>query len=469
MKSIRNLVVLSFSILLVFLTLSLSVFFLLGTLQDRAHQAFLEKNEAMLMLSRTVSHMNVLSSTMLRASSAELVADYQKAMLELEQEISTVRSIPEVDGELKEVLRRLSNFNEYQYELVKDASVSAYDKFTYIRDSVIQHQMAVEELVLELYTRTSNTFASYEKRLSTIEYSFWILLVTSLVFMIFSAIRAAKRILLQMQQIQSAAHRLAANDWSTPDIPGSGFLEFDELAVSMNRMKREILQYLQQLEQQALKEKELGDKLLEAEQQEKYLIQAQLANLRAQINPHFLFNALDIIGKVAFLNDPELAMELIEAVSKILRYSLDATDVLVPLADELSVIKQYLLLQQVRFGERVTIEYVIETLAEQARMPAMILQPLIENCFKHGMKTKTDLHIRIEAALVGSDLSLIIEDSGEGFDPAVLPNATSHIGLQNVSTRLHLRYKREGLFSIESEKHSHTIVRLTIPQGEEIA
>ncbi|NBK26417.1 MAG: hypothetical protein EOM68_30960, partial [Spirochaetia bacterium] len=76
-KSILRLVAFSFILLLLFLSISLSVFFVLGTLQDRAHQAFLDKNEEVLSLSRTVSQLNVLSSTMLRSSSTELIPDYR--------------------------------------------------------------------------------------------------------------------------------------------------------------------------------------------------------------------------------------------------------------------------------------------------------------------------------------------------------------------------------------------------------
>ena len=469
MKSILHLVALSFILLLLFLSISLSVFFILGTLQDRAHQTFLKKNEEILSLSRTVSQLNVLSSTMLRSSSTELIPDYRNTMVALDKQIEQVRLIPEVDSELDAILRRLADFNDYQQTLLNDSSILPFETLTYIRDSVIQHQMAVDELVLGIYRLSSETFASYESRLRTIEYSFWLLLITSIFMIVLTGSRYARRIGLQIKLIQHAAHRLSERDWATADIPSSGFLELDELATGMNKMKREILYFMQKLEAQAEKEKELSDKLIESEKRDKLLMQAQLSALRAQINPHFLFNALDIIGKVAFLNNPELAMELIEAISKILRYSLDATDQLVPLSDELSIVQHYLLLQKVRFGERVVIEYAIAEEARQARLPAMLLQPILENCFKHGMKAQASLMIRISAMYEEALLKVIIHDTGEGFDLADHPqDGVSHIGLHNVSSRLSLRYKRDDLFTIQSQKEVCTTVMLLIPQIEDL-
>ncbi|NBK24480.1 MAG: hypothetical protein EOM68_20930, partial [Spirochaetia bacterium] len=215
---------------------------------------------------------------------------------------------------------------------------------------------------------------------------------------------------------------------------------------------------------------ELGEKLIESEKRDKLLMQAQLSALRAQINPHFLFNALDIIGKVAFLNNPELAMELIEAISRILRYSLDATDQLVPLSEELSIIQHYLLLQKVRFGDRVTFEYAVTDAGRAARMPAMLLQPILENCFKHGMRAQASLHIRLQADLDQDILKVVVHDTGEGFEKdETMIGPSTHIGLNNVSSRLSLRYKRDDLFSIESKKHAFTTVTLRIPQEEEPA
>lgn len=470
MKSILRLVALSFILLLVFLGISLSVFFVLGILQDRAHQDFLNKNEVVLNLSRTVSQLNVLSSTMLRSSSTELIPDYRNTMALLDRQIEQVRLIDEVDADLGSILRRLAYFNDYQRTLLNDSSILPFETFTYIRDSVIQHQMAVDELVLGVYRLSSETFASYESRLGTIEYSFWLLLIAGIFMMVLTGLRYARQIRLQTKQIQHAAHRLAERDWATADIPSSGFLELDELAAGMNKMKREILYFMQKLEEQAEKEKELSKKLLESEMHERLLIQAQLAALRSQINPHFLFNALDNIGKVAFLNQPELAMELIEAVSRILRYSLDATDQLVPLSEELSIVEHYLFLQKVRFGERISIDYAVAEESRTAYMPAMLLQPILENCFKHGMKARTSLDIRLETTLEHGLLKIVVHDTGEGFEsthPMIGPS--SHIGLHNVSSRLSLRYKRGDLFSIESKKHAFTTVTLRIPQQEEPA
>lgn len=237
----------------------------------------------------------------------------------------------------------------------------------------------------------------------------------------------------------------------------------------MNKMKSEILHYIDQIKEKARLEKTLSEKLIEAETKDKLLIQAQLTNMRSQINPHFLFNALDLIGKVAYLNNPELAMELIEAISKILRYSLDATDSLVPLEQELSVINLYLFLQQTRFGDRIKVNIQVQEEARTWPVPSMLIQPLIENCFTHGIGSKTHLSIILSAWVKNDKLHISIEDDGIGFDPSLrLKDTKQHIGLSNIETRLRIRYKQTVLFSIHSKLGEFTKIFLIIPSRESI-
>ena len=459
----------SFIILMVVLLLSLSGFFTLGKLQKHAHRQFRDSNREASVLATTIAQMNALSTNMLRSSSSDLVANYQKKIFELEEQISEVRSNETLPNESREILRRLDNFNRYQDTLLRDSQNLKYDILTYIRDSMSFHQMAIEELVSDTYSITSDRYQSYENKLTTIEYILWIVLLTFILGFCVVGIRTARTIFHQIDEMHNYALQLSHKNWNIADISVSGFQELDDLSLAMNNMKLEILLYIDQIKEKARLEKTLSEKLIEAETKDKLLLQAQLTNMRSQINPHFLFNALDLIGKVAYLNNPELAMELIEAISKILRYSLDATNSLVPLEKELEVVNLYVFLQKTRFGDRINVDIHVQDEAKTWPVPSMLIQPLIENCFTHGIGTKTHLHIVLTGEVNDDKLHICIEDDGIGFDPSLqLKDTKRHIGLSNVETRLQIRYKQSNLFTIESQVGSYTKVSLTIPSRESI-
>ncbi len=459
----------SFIILMVVLLLSLSGFFTLGKFQKHAHSEFRESNRKASLLATTVSQMNALSTNMLRSSSSDLVATYQKKIFELEEQISVVRSNETLQNESREILRRLDNFNRYQDTLLRDSQNLKYDILTYIRDSLSFHQMAIEELLSDNYSITSELYQTYEQKLTAIEYTLWIALLTFILGFCIIGTRTARTVFHQIDEMHNYALQLSRKNWNLADISVSGFQELDDLSLAMNNMKLEILLYIDQIKEKARLEKTLSEKLIEAETKDKLLLQAQLTNMRSQINPHFLFNALDLIGKVAYLNNPELAMELIEAISKILRYSLDATDSLVPLEKELAVVNLYVFLQETRFGDRINVDIRVQDEAKTWPVPSMLIQPLIENCFTHGIGAKTHLSIVLTAEVKDDKLHICIEDDGIGFDPSLhLKDTKQHIGLSNVETRLQIRYKQNNLFTIESEVGSYTRISLTIPSRESI-
>ena len=460
----------SFIVLMAVLIISLSGFFTLGKLQKHAHRQFIEKNREASQLATTVSQMNVLSTNMLRSSSNDLLPNYQKKIFELDEQIAIVRSNEILSKECREILRRLISYNRYQDNLLRDSQNLKYDILTYIRDSISFHQMAVEELVTVYYTITSSLYQTYEKKLTTIEYTLWIVLLFFILGFCIVGIRTALTVFHQIGEMHNYALQLSHKNWALADISASGFQELDDLSMAMNQMKLEILRYIDQIKEKARLEKTLSEKLIETEIKDKLLMQAQLTNMRSQINPHFLFNALDLIGKVAFLNNPELAMELIEAISKILRYSLDATDSLVPFEKELSVVNLYLFLQKTRFGERITVTISIDEEARAWPVPSMLIQPIIENCFTHGIGSKINLAIQISAKIQDNMLHIRIEDDGMGFDPSLrLVDNKNHIGLSNVETRLNIRYKQAGLFLVESKIGEYTKIFLNIPSREDIS
>jgi len=199
------------------------------------------------------------------------------------------------------------------------------------------------------------------------------------------------------------------------------------------------------------------------------LIAAQMSALRAQVNPHFLFNSLNLIGVTALIGDSKTVMQMVEATGKILRYSLYHQELMTPLDEELEIVLQYLFLQKSRFGDEVKAEIHNELEGEEILIPTMSIQPIVENCFKHGFGNKKSLHIHISVTWEDDKISICVIDNGVGFVPEqVLEKDKGGIGLNNIRKRLELMYgKDQASVRIESVPGEYTSVTLQIPQKEE--
>lgn len=174
--------------------------------------------------------------------------------------------------------------------------------------------------------------------------------------------------------------------------------------------------------------------------------QAQLRGLRAQINPHFLFNCLNDLREVIAENQ-ERAQLMVTQLSSLLRYSLQSNQSeLVPLSDEVQAVKDYLALEKIRFEERLQVSWSVDD-ATARRVPPMLLQTLVENALKHGIARRTQGgQVEIQVRITGPDLLLEVTNSGElARDPS--PNA---MGLKNAQEVLKLLYGDRASLTLQN-------------------
>ena len=181
----------------------------------------------------------------------------------------------------------------------------------------------------------------------------------------------------------------------------------------------------------------------------------EMQQLMAQMNPHFLYNTLEIIR--SFLSfDPDTSEQLIVSLTEILRYSVDASRQEVRLAEDMEYINKYLNIQRCRFGDRFHCEINLSEACDQCLVPKLLIQPLIENSIKYGFRKKMDICIRVEGHVEHGILCIRVSDDGLGMDEEeaktlqqrllTFDNSARSIGLRNLSRRLYLKYgSRSGL------------------------
>jgi two-component system LytT family sensor kinase len=208
---------------------------------------------------------------------------------------------------------------------------------------------------------------------------------------------------------------------------------------------------------------------IKLEEQERLLLQARMAALQNQINPHFLFNTLNSISSLVRF-DPDTAREMILKLATILRRLLHSTDSFVPLREEVEFIDNYLDIEVVRFGrEKLKVVKDLDPASLEAMVPSMLLQPLVENCIKHGLAPQVEGgSITLRSRLIESRLVVEVEDDGVGMGSAQeLGQAQGlggmGIGMANVAERLKVLYGDAAQMMIENREGGGTLIRLRLP------
>jgi len=208
---------------------------------------------------------------------------------------------------------------------------------------------------------------------------------------------------------------------------------------------------------------------IKLEEQERLLLQARMAALQNQINPHFLFNTLNSISSLVRF-DPDTAREMILKLATILRRILHSTDSFVPLREEVEFIDNYLDIEVVRFGrDKLKVVKDLDPASLEAMVPSMLLQPLVENCIKHGLAPKIEGGcITLRSRLIKSRLVVEVEDDGIGMGAAQLleqPDGLGGggIGMANVAERLKVLYGDTAKMIIENRDGGGTLIRLRLP------
>jgi len=238
-----------------------------------------------------------------------------------------------------------------------------------------------------------------------------------------------------------------------------------------------LLQSLAEVFSFLLENLRLREKRLEHEKRERELVlnanRSELKALRAQVNPHFLFNALNTIASL-IPRHPDRAEKTIEQLAEMFRYTLRGSDrEWVTLDEELEAVRAYLDVERERFGDRLAVRIASSEAARKMHIPAMAVQTLVENAVKHGAGAiRTQAVVEIEASVCSDALSIVVRDNGPGFPPAAmegLPASNGGYGLRNVRERLQGHFgDAAGLHIDRDTALGLTAVTLRLPCAAEV-
>lgn len=278
-----------------------------------------------------------------------------------------------------------------------------------------------------------------------------------------------------VRQMAAASEAISQGRLDTPDVDESREDEIGNMARAFNKMKRSMRQQLVVLEEKNEMERALHKKQREALELETLMEQEKLQKLRSQINPHFLFNTLNVILYTSQQEGAERTHALISSLGNLFRYSLASNTSLVPLSREVRIVNEFYTLNKVRFGDRIRLKWEVspEIDLTETLVPSFLIQPMVENAFRHGLAPKEaggTAVVSIQPS--GETLLVTVSDDGVGMEEDALaalrenlkspPDTGDHIGLYNVAARLGLRGEGFGL-TIDSASGEGFRVELRLP------
>ena len=265
-----------------------------------------------------------------------------------------------------------------------------------------------------------------------------------------------RNIVRPMVELAEDSRRIGENDFTGPDTRAEGEDEIASLVRAFCTMKASTRGYI--------------EALTEKHRMEKQLDEVRLQMLKNQINPHFLFNTLNMIASTAQIEDAAATEKMINALSRLFRYNLKSTDSVMPLERELKVVQDYMYLQQMRFGQRIRYDTDCKPDTMEVLVPSFALQPLVENAIIHGISPKGQggrIHVR--SWMEGRRLWISVADTGRGMAQERLEEIrlalargeekATGVGVGNIYRRVHGMY-RDGEVFIYSSEGRGTVVQM---------
>jgi two-component system, LytTR family, sensor histidine kinase AlgZ len=199
---------------------------------------------------------------------------------------------------------------------------------------------------------------------------------------------------------------------------------------------------------------------MEQERANKLLAEARLSSLESRIHPHFLFNTLNSIAAL-IPSDPKRAEDTVGKLASLLRFSLNANhSSLVPLSQEMKVVRDYLEIESTRFGQRLRYQITVPESLGAVKVPPLALQSLVENSVKHVASQRSEgATIEVSGSTANGRVHLEVVDNGPGFS---LASISPEHGLGNLSARLQLLFSDKGQLDVTRE-HEKTVARISFP------
>ena len=364
-----------------------------------------------------------------------------------------------------------------EYEKQRDKFISmSYDDPDYITELYKTYQMQdyLERYAMRLTKDAIDSYAPYYEAqmilIRRMPYQLVIISCIAVAFLLYITKAMTSNMIFVLSDLAKTSAQIEEKNFSIEDVKWEGQDELGQLVCAFNKMKRATGAYLQTLKEKHEIEEKLYRQEIEKVNLEQRISFAQLQLIKSQLNPHFLFNTLNMITRMAQSEEAPITEDMLIAMSNLLRYSLRTSDPFVPLRNELKVLEDYMYIQRMRFGERISWNITCEVPVDEIEIPVFLIQPLVENSIIHGISDKEDggsisVHIYSKEDI----LHIIVKDTGIGIEEDKLNHIRDAIkgrggrlgiGVGNIYRRL-LAYYEHSEVSVDSVLGEGTTVKIS--------
>lgn len=464
-KTIRGKLLVYFLVfLVVFQIVAISIFISSNTITksyDQSFQRFLILNN----ISEQADDLYVYARDFVKKSEAAEIDEFlrMKAQLKKEEEKLLETVFDNQLIEARNYINTLDTFIEGAELTVGFVLLDDMEQYTAHLEEARKTSGYIQDATLELLdvelTAYQPTYQDLSKRTEYFFLFIVFLFITTTLAAIYFAFYFSKGITKPIHFLSKAAREVADGNLQGEPVQVSSNEELQILGSTFNQMRTNIDHLVKEIKDQS--------------EQDQLLKEMEIKQLQNQINPHFLFNTLNTLSKMAYLEDAHSTSGLIDSVAVLMRHNLGDIEQSITLQEELAVVEGYFHIQKTRFVERISFDIEVDDTALHQRIPRMTLQPLVENAFIHGIETREEGgHIKIRIYQTEDKVIAEIKDDGVGMSEEEvasimnLKQDTEHvghstgIGLINVIRRLQIYYQRENVIHIDSEIGKGTTIQL---------
>ena len=473
-----DMIIYSFSIILFMTILSIYILSVLYRYQNQIETMF-EKHIYFSEIEQTVAKVDDNLLGFLSTKSSTRLNDY-RIQIEALSELDAATIMPIYN--MEDVMMKDITYLVQAYEELGDEAIrykrqrnvvgysKAYEESVKVKNHIYRYIDQLNDTQMNLNAMSYRELVHQTRLLQTVTIVivvFFIALAILIVYFITS------RMVKPIGALSYAAEEIAAGKFNTPDIVVETEDEWKLLAVAFNKMKNNISSYIQEVKFEAEMENKLKDEQLKNIKMAHLLGKAKLYALQSQIKPHFLFNTINAGVQMSIMERATKTGKFLDTMSRLFRYNIQKMDSTCMLGEEVENIEDYYNLLKVRFSNRIKFEFHIDPETLDIEVPPLILQPLVENAYIHGLSGLEEGGvITITTYREKSSAYVIVQDTGKGMNQETINKILSKdnndedefgIGVRNVRDRLELYFHKSQIFSIVSSENMGVKIIIELP------
>ena len=324
--------------------------------------------------------------------------------------------------------------------------------------------MYIDKVLIENLNRRTNAYRFFSDSYQQLQLFNFILILSAILLTVLLINLFTDSLSRPVVRLAHMAEELSRGNFDVEDVVVETEDEIAITARAFNDMKLSLRNHIREVREKAKIEKNLDRQKVKNLEMRHLLKNAEIASLRSQMNPHFLFNSLNAGVQLAIMEEAERTADFMTTLASLFRHNVRRLWRTNTIADELKGLEYYAQLLKVRFGETYQLEIDIQESLNTLKFPPLIFQPLVENAIIHGLKdSETGGTIRVRGIKEGQRIHFSVEDNGSGIPPELIPptlkpvlfsdedfSSRTGMGMRNVVLRLRLFFDRENIVNINS-------------------